>query len=165
MRVSIIVAMSINRVIGHENKVPWRLPADLKRFKQLTMGHHLVMGRKTFESIGRALPGRTTVLVTTQLDYTPPPGVLVAHSLDQALRMAAGDDEVFIAGGAQIYSLALKRADRLYVTLVGATFEGDTSFPDYDHSHWQLASKEDRELDPDNPYPYSFIVYDRKGKK
>ncbi|MFQ5930282.1 MAG: dihydrofolate reductase, partial [Acidobacteriota bacterium] len=139
MRLSIIAAVSANQVIGHNNRLPWRLPADLKRFKSLTMGHHLLVGRKTFESIGRPLPGRTTVVITHRNDYAPK-GVLVAHSLNEAVKMASGDDEVFIAGGAQIYRQTLARADRLYLTLIHEDFEGDAYFPQFDESDWLLSS-------------------------
>ncbi len=162
MRLSIIAAMSVNRVIGSNNDLPWRLPADLKRFKSLTMGHHLIMGRKTFESIGQPLPGRTTVVITHQAGYAPA-GVLVAHSIEQALEIAAGDDEVFVAGGGQIYQQLLPRADRLYLTSIHEEFEGDTNFPEFEESDWKLISEEDCEADEKNPYPYSLLVYERKN--
>ncbi len=160
MRLSIIAAMSANRVIGRNNDLPWRLPADWKRFKSLTMEHHLIMGRKTFESIGQPLPGRTTVVITHQTDYAPE-GVLVAHSVEQALQMAAGDDEVFVAGGAQIYQQVLPRADRLYLTSIHEDFEGDTNFPDFEKSDWDLISEESYAPDEKNPYPYTFLIYER----
>jgi dihydrofolate reductase len=160
MRLSIIAAMSANRVIGSHNDLPWRLPADWKRFKSLTMGHHLIMGRKTFESIGQPLPGRTTVVVTHQTGYAPE-GVLVAHSVEQALQMAAGDDEVFVAGGAQIYQQMFPRADRLYLTSIHEEFEGDTDFPEFEESDWQLISEEKHEPDEKNLYPYTFLIYER----
>ena len=162
MRLSIIAAISANRVIGSNNDLPWRLPADWKRFKNLTMGHHLIMGRKTFESIGQPLPGRTTVVITHQSGYTPT-GVQVAHSIEQALQMAAEDDEVFVAGGAQIYKQLLPRADRLYLTSIHEEFEGDTEFPELDETDWQLISQESHEPDEKYPYPYSFLVYDKKS--
>ena len=161
MRLSIIAAMSANRVIGNNNNLPWRLPADLKRFKSLTMGHHLIMGRKTFESIGQPLPGRTTVVITHQTGFAPE-GVLVAHSIDQALHVVAGDDEVFVAGGAQIYQQMLPRADRLYLTSIHEEFEGDTNFPEFEESDWQLISEENQEPDAKNPYTYSFLIYEKK---
>jgi len=160
MRLSIIAAMSANRVIGSHNDLPWRLPADWKRFKSLTMGHHLIMGRKTFESIGQPLPGRTTVVITHQTGYAPE-GVLVAHSVEQALQMAAGDDEVFVAGGAQIYQQMFPRADRLYLTSIHEEFEGDTDFPEFEESDWQLISEESHEPDEKNLYPYTFSIYER----
>lgn len=162
MRLSIIAAMSANRVIGSNNDLPWRLPADWKRFKSLTMGHHLIMGRKTFESIGQPLPGRTTIVITRQTGFAPAGGVLVAHSIDQALQMVTGDNEVFVAGGAQIYQQMLPRADRLYLTSIHAEFEGDTDFPEFEESDWQLISEENQEPDEKNPYSYSFLVYERK---
>jgi len=146
MRLSIIAAMSANRVIGSNNNLPWRLPADLKHFKNLTMGHSLIMGRRTFESIGQPLPGRTTVVITHQTAYAPP-GVLVAHSIDQALQMVAGDNEVFVAGGAQIYQQMLPLADRLYLTSIHEEFEGDRDFPEFEESDWQLISEESQEPD------------------
>ncbi len=160
MRLSIIAAMSANRVIGRNNDLPWRLPADWKRFKSLTMEHHLIMGRKTFESIGQPLPGRTTVVITHQTDYAPE-GVLVAHSVEQALQMAAGDDEVFVAGGAQIYQQVLPRADRLYLTSIHEDFEGDTHFPEFEESDWKLISEEGYGPDEKNPYAYTFLIYER----
>ena len=160
MKLSIIAAMSLNRVIGRENRLPWRLPSDWARFKKLTMGHCLVMGRKTFESIGRPLPGRTTVVLTRQRDYAPP-GVQVAQSLEEALAMATGD-EVFITGGSEIYRQTLPRAERLYLTLIKATLEGDTYFPEFAEADWPLVSQQDHPADAKNPYPYSFLVYERK---
>src|SRR5579885_1294168 len=138
MRISIIVAMSINRVIGLNNALPWRLSADLKRFKQLTMGHCLIMGRKTFESIGRPLPGRTTIVVTRQNSFKPD-GVQIAHSLEDGINQAVGD-EVFIAGGAQIYNKSIQMADRLYMTIIEKEFEGDAFFPEINFSDWRLES-------------------------
>ena len=164
MRLSIIAAMSANRVIGNNNNLPWRLPADLKRFKSLTMGHHLIMGRKTFESIGKPLPGRTTVVITHQTGFAPE-GVLVAHSIDQALDVVTGDDEVFVAGGAQIYQQMLPRADRLYLTSIHEEFEGDTNFPEFEESDWQLISEEGYEPDEKNPYPYTFLIYERSSRQ
>ncbi len=161
MRLSLIAAMSANRVIGRDNNLPWKLPADWKHFKNLTMGHHLLMGRKTFESIGRPLPGRTTVVITRQSDYSPT-GVLVAHSIEQALQLAAQDSEVFVAGGAQIYLQMLPRADRIYLTSIDKDFEGDTFFPDFDESDWQLIFQENREPDEKNAYPYTFLTYERE---
>src|SRR5438105_2374219 len=131
MKLSIIVAMSRNHVIGLDNRLPWRLPADLKRFKNLTMGHCLLMGRKTYQSIGRPLPGRTSIVITRQPDFAGA-GLLVAHSLDEALGLAAHHclaEELFIAGGEQIYSQTLARAQRIYLTLIEAEFPGDAFFP------------------------------------
>ena len=162
MRLSIIAAVSANQVIGDHNSLPWKLPADLKRFQKLTMGHHLLMGRKTFESIGFVLPGRTTVVITHQPDYHPE-GVLVAHSLEAALRLVDNDSELFIAGGAEIYRQMLTLADRLYLTYIHEEFEGDARFPHFDESDWEPISREDREPDQDNTYSYSFVIYERKS--
>jgi dihydrofolate reductase len=158
MRLSAIVAMAANRCIGKDNTLPWRLPADLKRFKQLTMGHTLVMGRKTYESIGRPLPGRTMVVVTRQRDYAPE-GVQVAHSLEEALELARGD-EVFIAGGADLYRQTMDRLRRLYLTRLDRQYEGDTFFPEVDLSGWRLVEEEHHPATATEP-PFSFLTYER----
>ena len=157
---SLIVAIAENGVIGREGDLPWHLSADLRRFKQITMGHHIVMGRKTYESIGRPLPGRTSVVVTRSADYQAE-GVLVARSLDEALTLAAGDEETFIIGGAEIYRQALPLARRIYVTRVHAEIEGDVFFPEFDPSAWKLLEAERHEPDEKNAYPYSFQVFGR----
>ena len=160
MKISIIVAMSMNRVIGKGNCLPWRLPADLRHFKELTMGHCVVLGRKTFESIGRPLPGRRLIVVTQQVGFAAD-GVAIAHSVDQALSMAEGD-EVFIAGGGQIYNQTIGQADRIYVTLVEREFEGDTRFPPLEQSNWHQVFEECHQADEKNPVPYRFQIYERK---
>ncbi len=161
MRLSAIVAAASNRVIGAGNQLPWRLSADLARFKRLTMGHTLVMGRKTFESIGRPLPGRTFIVVTRQRDYAPQ-GVTVAHSVDEALTLAGarGDDEVFIAGGADLYAQTMDRWDRLYLTRIARDFPGDTFFPEVDLSGWRLVEQEHH---PEGELPFAFLTYERVG--
>ena len=156
MTLSAIVAMASNRCIGRDNALPWRLPADLKRFKQLTMGHTLILGRKTYESIGRPLPGRTFIVVTRQRDYAPE-GVQVAHSLEQALELARGD-EVFIAGGADLYAQTMDRVQRLYLTHIARDFPGDTRFPDVDLSGWTCVEEE---AHPDAEPPHTFLTYER----
>ena len=158
MRLAAIVAMASNRCIGKDNTLPWRLPADLKRFKQLTLGHTLILGRKTYESIGRPLPGRTMVVLTRQRDYAPE-GVRVAHSLEQALELARGD-EVFIAGGADLYQQTLERVRRLYLTRIERAYEGDTFFPEVDLSAWRLVAEEHHEATATEP-PFSFLTYER----
>ncbi|HKO54683.1 MAG TPA: dihydrofolate reductase [Thermoanaerobaculia bacterium] len=161
MRISIIAALAANGVIGRGNRLPWRLSADLKRFKALTMGHHLVMGRKTFASIGRPLPGRTTIVITRDEGFRAD-GVEVAHSLEEALALAGNDDEVFIAGGAEVYRQALHVADRMYLTRVHSDVEGDVTFPEFDDvTEWRLDDVEHCEADEKNDYPFSFLVYDR----
>ena len=162
MRVSIIVAVADNGVIGRGNDLPWHLSADLKRFKSLTMGHHLLMGRRTFESIGTTLPGRQTVVISRGQPALPP-GVLLAHSLDEAVEVARsnGDDEAFVAGGAQIYAQALPVADRIFLTRVHARPEGDILFPAREESRWREVSREDHPADERNDHDYSFIVLKR----
>lgn len=160
MRISLIVAVSENGVIGRGGGLPWRLSADLRRFKKLTMGHHIVMGRRTFESIGRLLPGRTTVVLSRRTDYFSE-GVLVAADLDRALQLAAGDDEVFIVGGGDIYQLALPRADRVYLTRVLAQVAGDTHFPPLPSGEWQLTADEPHPADENNDFPFHFQIFDR----
>ncbi len=160
MRLSIIVALADNGVIGRGNALPWRLPADLKRFKSLTMGRHLLMGRKTYESIGRSLPGRTTVVITRRpLEAGE---ALIAPSTEQAMMSASSDTEAFVAGGAEIYAQMIHRADRMYLTRVHAEVEGDAYFPDFDDvNEWRLVDSEHFEADDKNQYPYSFLTYDR----
>ena len=161
MTISIIVAMTADRVIGRDNTLPWRLPADLRRFKRLTLGHHLVVGRKTWESIGRPLPGRKMVVITRQRDFRAD-GVEVVHSVDDALAVARknGEDEVFIAGGEEIYRQTLARAHRLYLTRVHATIEGEAFFPEHDAAAWTEVEREDRAADEKNPHAFSFITYE-----
>jgi dihydrofolate reductase len=159
-KLSIIVAMAKNRVIGADNKIPWRLSGDLKMFKQITTGHHLIMGRKTWESIGRLLPGRTTVIVTRQKNY-PAPGALVADSLDTAIAACGNNDEIFVIGGAQLYAAALPRADRIYLTLVDAEIAGDTRMPEFDPTQWRLQRSEAHTADEQNQYHYLFTIYER----
>jgi len=162
MTVSLIVAVSSNGVIGHDGGLPWHLPADLKHFKRTTMGHHLIIGRRTWEEVGKPLPGRTMVVVTRSRRFFPE-GVHVVRSVEQALELAAKDEEPFIGGGSQIYRIALARdlVDRIYLTRVHAEVEGDTYFPDFDLDEWELASEEHHEADEKNEFRYSFLVYER----
>ena len=166
MKLSLIVAISENAVIGRGGELPWHLAADLRRFKRLTMGHAILMGRKTWESIGRALPGRTSIVITRQTDYqTGDDKTLLASSLDEALKIASQadceQDHLFIIGGAAIYEMALPRADRLYVTRIHANVEGDVSFPPVDWSQWQLKEQSHHSADLLNDYNYSFEMYER----
>ena len=140
-RISLIVAMARNRVIGANNALPWHLSSDLKRFKALTMGHHLVMGRKTFESIGRVLPGRTSVVITRNPDWHTE-GVVVASSFADAIRKTAGDEEVFVIGGEQVFRDALPQADRIYLTELDRAFPGDVYFPPLDPAQWRESIRE-----------------------
>lgn len=157
-RLSLIVAMARNRVIGINNTLPWHLPEDLKHFKNLTMGHHIIMGRKTYDSIGRPLPGRTTVIVSRDPGYTMA-GCLVAHSLDEAVKLSEGDDEAFFVGGTSLYEQALPLADRLYITEIQADYAGDAHFPEFDQTHWRETSR-DRQVSAGG-LAYDFVVYDR----
>ena len=153
--------MSRNRVIGRDGGLPWHLSADLKRFKRLTMGHHIIMGRKTFESIGRPLPGRTSIVVTRQTEFAAS-GVLVAHNLNEALELAAGDDEAFIIGGAEVYRLALPHVDRIYLTEICADVRGDTTFPELDRGAWHLVDESHYDADDRNDFEHTFCILDRQ---
>lgn len=163
MRLSLIVAIARNRVIGRDGGLPWRLSADLRRFKSLTMGHHLIMGRKTYDSLGRPLPGRTSIVLTRQTQFVAAEGVLLASNLDAALAMARerGDAEAFVIGGAEIYRLALPRCDRAYVTRVAAEVEGDTRLEGWDESQWRLEAAEPHSADDKNEYDFTFETYSR----
>jgi dihydrofolate reductase len=160
MRLSLIVAVSENHVIGRDGDLPWRLSADLKRFKRLTMGHHIVMGRRTFESIGRLLPGRITVVLSRNPDFVAD-GVIAVSDFDEALRRIAGDNEIFIIGGAELYRWTLHRVARMYLTTVHADVDGDTRFPPVDWSQWALLEDVRVPADEKNDHDYSFRVYDR----
>ena len=160
-RISLIVAMANNRVIGMNNTLPWHLPADLKHFKTLTMGHHIVMGRNTYESIGKPLPGRTSVVVTRNADYAPP-GVMVVNSLEKAILVCADDAEIFVIGGAEIYRQAISFADRIYLTEIDADISGDAHFPEFDSKSWQETERISHAPDEKNRHSYHFVVYDRK---
>ena len=155
--------MTRSGVIGRGGTLPWKLRADLARFKSLTMGHHLLMGRKTFDSLGRVLPGRTSIVITRQSDYQPPPSVLVASSLDAALDLATADPEPFVIGGGEIFRAALPGANRLYVTWVEADIAGDTHFPPWNPADWLLRESSPHPADGRNEYPTTFAVYDLKG--
>jgi dihydrofolate reductase len=155
--VILIAAMASNRVVGRDNAIPWHIPGEQQHFKRLTMGHTLVMGRKTHESIGRVLPGRRTIVITRQRDYQAP-GCLVVHDLPTALAAAAGDTQVFIAGGAEIFRLALPHADAIYLSILHREVAGDTLFPDFSTAEFPLLSQEVI----DEGEPYTFAVYRRK---
>ena len=162
MIVSVIAAVSDNGVIGRDGGLPWHLPADLARFKRVTTGHHMVMGRRTWESIGcRPLPGRPTIVITSNRNYVAERAA-VAHSLEEALAKVVGDDEVFIAGGEAVYREALPRAERIHLTRIHADFEGDTHFPPFDESGWEVVFEERHEADERNAYPFTFEVWERK---
>jgi dihydrofolate reductase len=161
-KLSIIVAMAKNRVIGVNNTLPWHLPADLKHFKALTMGHHIIMGRKTYESIGKPLPGRTSVVVTRNADYAPP-GVVVVNSLEAAIPACGDDGEIFVIGGAELYRQAINLADRIYLTEIDADISGDAHFTELDRKLWQETGRVSHAPDEKNLYSYHFVIYDRKS--
>ena len=159
-RLSIIVAMAKNRTIGVHNTLPWRCPEDLKHFKALTMGHHMIMGRKTFDSIGKPLPGRTTVVVSRNPGLSIA-GCLVAHSLEQAIAACAGDDEIFVVGGAELYAQAMPLVDTLYITEIQQDVEGDAHFPAFDKTIWKETAREVRSQETPQPLNYHFVTYQR----
>ncbi|MDO8730880.1 MAG: dihydrofolate reductase [Candidatus Omnitrophota bacterium] len=155
--ISLIVAASRNGVIGANNKLPWHLPADLKRFKQLTMGYPILMGRKTFESIGKPLPGRTNIVITRQKGFQCC-GTTVVHSVEEALLICENEKETFVIGGAEIFQQALPLADRIYLTRIEKDFEGDTKLFEIDPAGWKEVSREEFLNDP---LPHTFITYER----
>ena len=162
MIIALIVAMDEQGGIGRDNQMPWHLPSDLKRFKALTLGHHLILGRKTYQSIGRPLPGRTIIIVTRSKDYTAA-GCIVAPSLEDALDIAreSGDSEVFIGGGGQIYAQGLPLAERIYLTRVHANAQAEVYFPELDMSDWNVVHAE-HQAQAENETPgYSFFVLER----
>jgi dihydrofolate reductase len=161
-RLSMVVAMSQNRVIGKNNQLPWHLPADLKHFKHLTMGHPIIMGRKTYESIGKPLPGRDNIILTRDASFEAP-GCIVVTSINEALESADLEDlkEIFIIGGTQIYQALLPRVERIYLTLVHHHFDGDAFFPELDKKIWLEKICVNHLADEANPYPYSFLIYER----
>src|SRR5258706_9386132 len=163
MTISFIVAVSENNVIGEDNKLPWHLPSDMKYFKKKTWAMPVVMGRKTFEALGKPVEGRTNIVITRQTDWKAG-GVEIKHSIEQAIVEATKLDakEIFIIGGAEIFSAALPSADRIYFTLIHHNFEGDAFFPELKQEEWKLASKKDHEADEKNKYAHSFQVWERK---
>lgn len=158
-----IVACSRNRVIGKNLQLPWRLPDDLKRFKELTLGHPVIMGRKTFESIGKPLPGRKNIVITRQKSFGPD-GVKTVSSLDEALEVISGVSEAFIIGGGEIYQMALSRADRIYLTWVDAEVDGDAYFPDWSREGFVEVSQEVHPIDERHALPFRFLILDKNKK-
>jgi dihydrofolate reductase len=161
MRLSLIAALARNRVIGRDNQLPWRLSADLKHFKALTMGKAIIMGRKTFESIGKPLPGRNNIILTRDRDFAAS-GCTVVHSIDEAMQIAGDQNEVMLIGGADLYQQFLPRADRLYLTEVKAEVAGDAWFPDFDPAEWGETERVSHPADENNEYDYDFVILDRK---
>jgi dihydrofolate reductase len=163
MIVSLIFALDEDNAIGLNNALPWHLPADLKRFKEVTMGHHVIMGRLTAESLGKALPGRTNIVITSNELFNIP-GMIIKKSLPEALDLARqnGEKEAFIIGGATLFMEAMEHADRFYLTRIHATFPADTYLPVVDEDKWTVAMNEDYSPDEKNLYPYTFQILERK---
>jgi len=160
MTVSIIVAIGENHAIGKNNQLLWHMPNDLKHFKDITSGRTIIMGRKTFDSVGKPLPRRRNIVVTRQ-DITIP-GCEVVKSIEDGLALCKDEDEVFIGGGAEIYKLAMHLTDRIYLTVIHKSFDADTFFPEIDKTEWKEVKREDFEPDEKNPLPYSFITLERQ---
>lgn len=158
---SIIVAVAENNVIGKDNQLVWHLPRDMKHFKDTTVGHYIIMGRKTFESNGRPLPNRTNVVITRDKNYKAE-GCIIVNSLEDAIKEAKGDPETFIIGGGVIYELAMPLVNRIYLTKIHQTFEGDTFFPKINMDEWAEVHRRDFEPDEKNKYPFSILILDRK---
>jgi dihydrofolate reductase len=158
--INFIVAMAEDRGIGLDGDIPWRIPADWQYVKRTTIGHTLLMGRKTFESIGsKPLPGRKSVILTRSNEYRPE-GAVVVHSIEEALELLKGE-EVFVFGGAELYKLMLPYADKLYITEIAHTFPADTFFPEFSKAEWEETSRTPGTTDEKNPYKYDFVVYER----
>jgi dihydrofolate reductase len=161
--IKILVACDENRVIGKDNQLIWHLPADLKRFKSLTTGHVILMGRKTYESIGKPLPNRTTIVITRQADFQAE-GTIIAHSVDEAILKAKSlsREDIFIVGGAEIYTVSMALADQILLTQLHDIFEGDAFFPEISPETWEIVDRERGLTDEKNPFQYSFITYQKK---
>jgi dihydrofolate reductase len=160
MRIAAVVAMAENRVIGRQNQLPWQMPADLQHFKKVTMGKPIIMGRKTYQSIGRPLPGRCNIVITHDLDFQAP-GCVVVNSVTSALEASAESDEIFIIGGALLFEHLLPRIQRIYMTVIHHEIDGDAHFPEMKMSEWLECERSDYQADAENAYDYSFITYDR----
>lgn len=164
MHISIITAIGANGVIGRDNDLPWRLPADLRFFKAMTLGKPCLMARRTFESLGGGLRGRTNIVLTRNPDYNPD-GAIVVHTIDDGLRAAEENlgegDEIMILGGATLYEEILPCVDRMYITRIHHEFEGDTYFPEFDEGQWVEVAREDHQPDEKNAYAYSFVTLER----
>ena len=158
---SLIVAMDENRLIGNDNQLPWRLPADLAFFKRTTMGKPIIMGRKTFDSIGRPLPGRRNIVITRDPEFSAE-GCEVVHSIEAALAGCSEHDELMLIGGATLYEQTLDQVSCLYVTRIHHSFSGDTWFPEFDVKHWKISEQQDFDPDQSNAFAYSFVKYVRE---
>ncbi|MDE0400175.1 MAG: dihydrofolate reductase [Candidatus Poribacteria bacterium] len=162
MLISMIAAMDKNRLIGNGPDIPWQMPVDRRHFRDMTIGKPVVMGRKTFETLKRPLGKRRNIILTRNTAYKAPKGCIVAHSVEEVIERSQGVEELMICGGAPIYQAFLPHADRLYITQIHATFEGDVYFPAFDMEAWQEIKRIDGEPDAKNPYPYSFLFLERK---
>jgi dihydrofolate reductase len=160
MTISIIVAIGENNAIGKNNQLLWHMPADLKYFKNKTAGHTIIMGRKTFDSVGKPLPNRRNIVVTRQ-DITIP-GCEVVKSINDAIALCKGENEVFIGGGAEIYRESMDRTDKIYLTIIHKMFDADTFFPEIDFNQWIETEHEDHQADEKNKFPYSFVTLERR---
>ncbi len=164
MKISVIVAMASNRVIGLNNKMPWHLSADLKKFKKITMGSPVLMGRKTYESIGKVLPGRTNIILSRNPEYRQH-GCLVFNDLESALKEGCENaEEIFVIGGSDLYEAILPVADAIYLTIINSEFQGDAFFPDIDLNAWSEVEREDIENDPDAAFSYSFLKFEKANQ-
>lgn len=161
--ITLIAAASENNALGKDNKLIWHLSEDLKRFKRLTQGHAIIMGRKTFESMPRALPNRKNIVLTNNKDYQVK-DAWVAHSIDEALRLTDGDPQPFIIGGGEVYKLFLPIANKIELTRVHSSFEADAFFPEVDSTQWDLVEEEKHHSSFDQPYDYSYLTYKKKTK-
>jgi dihydrofolate reductase len=163
MIISQIVAASLNNVIGKNKGLPWKMPTDMAYFKNTTWGHHIVTGRRNYEAEGKALPGRVNIVLTRNLDYKIPDGIVVQRFGDAiAIAAQVDEEELFVVGGAEIYKLAMPYTDRIYLTRIHSVIEGDTFYPEPDWSKWVEISKESHQKDEQNPYDFDFIVFERK---
>lgn len=161
MIISLIAAMGRNRVIGKDNALPWRLPADMKRFKNLTLGKPIIMGRKTFESIGRPLPDRTNIIITRDKDFHAESCVIV-YSLDEAIASVGGAEEIMVIGGSSVFQQFLPYAKRIYLTIIDEDIEGDVFFPEFDKNEWHEQERIEYQPDEKNMYRYAFVTLERK---
>ncbi|MFH1462257.1 MAG: type 3 dihydrofolate reductase [bacterium] len=164
LKISIIAALGNNRVIGINNTLPWNLPADLKHFHKLTLEKPVIMGQKTFESIGRPLPGRTNIILTRDENFQAE-NCIIVNSIEKALEAAKGFEEVMICGGVSVYKQFLALADRMHLTLIEGDFKGDAYFPEFDYNDWKEVERLENEPDKENPYKYTFLTLERKHEK
>ena len=164
MKLALVAAMARGRVIGKDNRMPWHMPADLRHFRRLTMGHPILMGRRTFESIGRPLPGRRNLVLTRRADFAAD-GVEVVRSLAQAMALCGDSDILMVIGGGQLYEMTIADADILHLTFIDACLTGDTWFPDYHcHGPWQETERQCFQADEENPHDYCFVTFKRLEK-